>query len=115
MKSGGVLHQKIGQKIDKQRGPGAVSIISSLHIATFVALSTAMALMGVFPARTAGQAAKADSDLAGTWKGALGAGEAKLHIVLTITKTGDGTFSGKLNSVSHDLTRHRKNYTQCGA
>src|ERR1700722_1344246 len=111
MKSGGVLHQKIGQKIDKQRGPGEVRIISSLHIATFVALSTAMALMGVFPARTAGQAAKADSDLAGTWKGALGAGEAKLHIVLTITKTGDGTFSGQLNSIDQGSTLAMQNIT----
>jgi hypothetical protein len=71
--SGGVLREKIGQKIDKQHMPRAITITSSLHIATFVAFSVALALIGTFPARTAGQATKADNDLAGTWKGELGA------------------------------------------
>ncbi|HEY2545108.1 MAG TPA: M23 family metallopeptidase [Candidatus Acidoferrum sp.] len=44
------------------------------------------------------QAAKAD-DFAGSWKGELGAGANKLHIVLTITKTSGGDFTGVLNSV----------------
>jgi murein DD-endopeptidase len=114
MKSGGVLRHKIGQKIDKQRGPGAASIILGLNIATFVALSTVIALIGMFPVRTAGQAARADSDLAGTWKGELGADAAKLHIVLTITKTGDGAFLGQLNSVDQGATIAMQNITLKG-
>ena len=48
----------------------------------------------------AGAAAQgANADLAGTWKGELGEGAAKLHLVLTITKASNGEFSGELNSV----------------
>lgn len=41
----------------------------------------------------------AQSGMAGTWKGALGAGANQLHIVLTITRLGSGEYSGQLNSV----------------
>src|SRR5215472_671673 len=48
----------------------------------------------------AGAAAQgANADLAGNWKGELGEGAAKLHLVLTITKASNGRFSGELNSV----------------
>jgi len=35
----------------------------------------------------------------GTWKGALDAGGQTLHLVLTISKSADGSYSGKLDSV----------------
>lgn len=45
-----------------------------------------------------------NTDLAGTWKGELGEGAAKLHLVLTITKSANGEFSGELNSVDQGAT-----------
>ncbi|HLY17195.1 MAG TPA: M23 family metallopeptidase [Bryobacteraceae bacterium] len=51
-----------------------------------------------------GQAAKTDSDFAGRWKGELGEGAEKLHIVLTITKLAGGEFSGQLVSVDQNAT-----------
>jgi murein DD-endopeptidase len=112
--SGGVLREKIGHRIDTRHTPRTVTIISALHIATFVAFSAALALIGTFPARTAGQTAKADNDLAGSWKGELGTGAAKLRIVLTITKTADGAFSGQLNSVDQGATIPMENITLKG-
>lgn len=35
----------------------------------------------------------------GTWEGILGAGAAKLHLILTVTKTTPGSLAGELNSV----------------
>ena len=40
----------------------------------------------------------------GTWKGALDAGGQTLHLVLTVTKSADGAYSGKLESVDQDAT-----------
>jgi murein DD-endopeptidase len=112
--SGGVLRHKIGQNIDKQRISGRIALILIPHIATFVAFSLAVALIGMFPLRAAGQAAKADNDLAGTWKGELGAGAAKLHIVLTITRTADGALAGQLNSVDQAAIIPMENITLKG-
>ncbi len=108
------MRQQIGQQVDRQDTPRPVRGIVTGHIATFVALSMAIALIGMFPARAAGQAAKADNDLAGTWKGELGAGAAKLHIVLTITKAADGAFSGQLNSVDQGAVIPMQNVTLKG-
>jgi len=66
------------------------------------------------PARAMGQAAKANNDLAGTWKGELGPGAGKLHIVLTITKAADGAFSGQLNSVDQGAVIPMENITLKG-
>ncbi len=48
-------------------------------------------------------------DLAGTWKGELGEGAGKLHIVLTIIKLTGGEFSGQLNSVDQGATLPMEN------
>lgn len=56
------------------------------------------------PAFTAGQATNTGSELAGTWKGELGDGADKLHILLTITKTADGGFAGQGQSVDQGAT-----------
>ena len=69
------------------------------RIATFVAFALALTILAVLPCPASAQAAKTETDLTGTWKGELGAGAGKLHIVLTITKAADGAFSGQLNSV----------------
>jgi murein DD-endopeptidase len=93
------LREKMRRKVDKRDVLKPMKVISSCRIATFVALTTVLVLSVLVPVRIAGQAAKADNDLAGTWKGELGEGAAKLHIVLTITKLTGGEFSGQLNSV----------------
>jgi murein DD-endopeptidase len=72
--------------------------------ATFVALALAIALSAMAPASEAGQAANTGSDFAGNWKGELGDGANKLHILLTITKTADGGFAGQGQSVDQGAT-----------
>ena len=68
----------------------------------------------MLPCPTSAQAAKTETDLAGTWKGELGAGSAKLHIILTITKAADGAFSGQLNSVDQGAMIPMENITLKG-
>jgi len=84
--------------------PKLVKGISNWSIATFVAFAIAMALSAMVPASAARQAGKTDDTLAGTWKGELGEGADKLHILLTITKTADGGFAGQGQSVDQGAT-----------
>jgi murein DD-endopeptidase len=106
------LREKIGLKIARLHPSKRQRIISIRYIATFVALATALLLSAVLPLSARPQAAA--SDLAGTWKGELGAGAAKLHIVLTITKSSDGSFSGELNSVDQGSVIPLENFTLKG-
>jgi murein DD-endopeptidase len=108
------LRHKIEQNIDKQHTTRLLNRISRRPIATFVALTMAIVLFGMCPTHAAGQAPKTDNDLAGTWKGELGAGAAKLHIVLTITKAADGVFAGQLNSVDQGAVIPMQNITLKG-
>jgi murein DD-endopeptidase MepM/ murein hydrolase activator NlpD len=108
------LARKMWHKIDKQDGPRRAQNILSRRIATFVALTVAIVLSAMVPSCAAGQAGKADGDLAGTWKGELGEGAGKLHIVLTITKTADAAYSGQLNSVDQGATLPMGNITMKG-
>jgi murein DD-endopeptidase len=108
------LRHKKWQKVDSHCTPKPARAISDWHLATFVAFTMAIALSAMVSARALGQAAKTDSDLAGTWKGELGAGAAKLHIVLTITKAADGAFSGQLNSVDQGAMIPMENLTLKG-
>src|SRR5579863_507541 len=98
----------------KENAPKPVKAISHWRIATFVAFAMVIALSAIVPARVAGQTAKADNDLAGTWKGELGEGEARLHIVLTVTKLAGGEFSGQLVSVDQGATIPMENLTLKG-
>src|SRR3974390_3411257 len=52
-----------------------------------------------------------NADPAGTWKGELGEGAAKLHLVITITKSANGEFSGELESVDQGATLPMDNIT----
>ena len=81
-----------------------IALLFVLGLALFVSLP--------FPAMA--QAAKPESDLAGTWKGELGQGAAKLHIVLTITKASGGDFTGELNSVDQGATLPMENISLKG-
>jgi peptidase M23-like protein len=108
------LREKTGQKTEKRDTPKRMSGIRSWRIATFVAFTVAMLLSALVPARAAGQAGKADDALAGTWKGELGTGEAKLHIVLTVTKLAGGEYTGQLVSVDQGATLPMENLTLKG-
>ena len=73
------------------------------RIATFVAtIAAVVAWLVAVPSPAMAQAGA--NDLSGTWKGELGEGAAKLHLVLTITKGSSGAFSGQLNSVDQGAT-----------
>src|SRR5215469_2345090 len=69
---------------------------------TFLAVCMAVCVTMFFAAGAAAQGANVD--LAGTWKGELGEGAAKLHLVLTITKASNGELSGQVDSVDQGAT-----------
>jgi murein DD-endopeptidase len=108
------LHHKFEQIVDGQ-DTGDTSIRRlARRTATFVALATALAILGLVPSRAMSQDAKSDGDLAGTWKGELGEGAEKLHIILTIAKLAGGAFSGQLQSVDQGATIPMENVTLKG-
>jgi murein DD-endopeptidase len=43
-----------------------------------------------------------DDEIAGKWEGTLGAGAVKLHLIITLEKKSDGSYSGNLNSVDQN-------------
>jgi murein DD-endopeptidase len=98
------LRDKIGRKVGKQDMAKLLKGTSIWRIATFVAFGIAIAMSALVPVRAAGQAGKVEDTLAGTWKGELGEGDGKLHIILTITKLAGGEFSGQLQSVDQGAT-----------
>ena len=82
---------------------------SNRRLVTFVAYLLLIA--SVFaPGLLAAQAA-GDNGLAGTWKGELGEGAGKLHLVLTFTKGASGDFNGQLQSVDQGATLPMENIT----
>lgn len=85
--------------------------IASRRVRACVALLLGIVILAAIPCGVMGQTAKAEGDLAGTWKGELGQGAAKLRIVLTITKLAGGEFSGQLVSVDQGATLPMENIT----
>jgi murein DD-endopeptidase len=108
------LAKKIGQTINGRRVPQPEIGRPNCRISTFVAFALAVAILAVLPRPAFAQAAKTESDLVGTWKGELGAGAAKLRVVLTITKLSGGEFSGQLNSVDQGAVIPMENITLKG-
>jgi hypothetical protein len=108
------LREKIGRESEKLGTSELVRGSSIWRFATFVAFALAISLSAMVPVRAAGQAGKTDDTLAGSWKGELGEGDAKLHIVLTITKQAGGEFSGQLQSVDQGATIPMENVTLKG-
>ncbi|MGB2590286.1 MAG: M23 family metallopeptidase [Candidatus Acidiferrum sp.] len=80
----------------------------------FVSFLLGLAIFVSLPCSAAAQDAKAGGDFAGAWKGELGEGSAKLHIVLTIKKSDAGEFSGQLQSVDQGTTIPMENLTLKG-
>jgi hypothetical protein len=75
------------------RSPIRLGIVCTLVLAIVSLVGVSRSIST--PAQTAG----GDTSIAGTWRGALGTGAAQLHLVLTITRLGNGEYSGQLNSV----------------
>lgn len=86
------------------------------RIRCFVAFLFAVALCFSLPCFAAAQDAKTQDaktpgDLSGTWKGELGEGSSKLHIVLIISKSASGEFTGQLQSTDQGTTIPMENLT----
>lgn len=95
----------------------AMRKITSWRLGVFTFILICASLSALYPALANvqnSQTANADSDVSGTWKGELGAGAAKLHLVLTITKQTGGGYSGTLNSVDQGATLPMENITVKG-
>ena len=107
------MRYKIGLNVTKYSRLEGERRAPDRRIATFVALALAILFGSMLPPVAKAQATSA-ADLAGTWKGELGQGAAKLHIVLTITKSSDGAFSGQLNSVDQGSVIPMENVTLKG-
>jgi murein DD-endopeptidase len=99
------LHPKTSYKAESLGRLKIRGFRVACQIATFVAIL--ISLSTFFVPRARAQA----GDLTGTWKGDLGTGAAKLHIVLTFTKAANGDFSGQLNSVDQGATLPLENIT----
>src|SRR5580700_3199196 len=83
--------------------------MASGRVTAWATFLMGIAILTVLPCCATGQAVESESDFAGTWKGELGAGAAKLRIVLTITKGAGGEFSGQLVSVDQGATLPMEN------
>jgi hypothetical protein len=105
------LRHTTKDKIEKWSPSKGIGNVRHWRIATFVAFAVALLLGAMIPS---GASAQANADFAGTWKGELGEGAAKLHIVLTITKLSSGEFSGQLQSVDQGSTIPMDNLTLKG-
>ncbi|MGB6496971.1 MAG: M23 family metallopeptidase [Candidatus Acidiferrum sp.] len=97
------------EALEKKMGNSA-----SRRALLFVSFLLGLAIFVSLPCSAAAQDAKAGGDFAGAWKGELGEGSAKLHIVLTIKKSDAGEFSGQLQSVDQGTTIPMENLTLKG-
>lgn len=87
------------------------------RVRIFLSISSCWSLLGILTSLALAQtpqAANSDADVSGTWKGELGLGSAKLHIVLIINKQTGGGYSGALNSVDQGATLPMDNITVKG-
>lgn len=68
---------------------------------TLLRAAVVLLLASPLPAvsRPAPQGSSSTPGVEGTWEGILGAGAAKLHLILTVTKTTAGSLAGEFNSV----------------
>jgi hypothetical protein len=87
-----VLREKLMASRKLYRVRRMAGKFSGLHTRGAIALFLGAALLAAIPCCAMGQAAKTESNLAGSWKGELGEGAGKLHLILTITKLAGGEF-----------------------
>src|ERR1700683_3054217 len=80
----------------------------------FVSLLLSVLTLAALPMIAFAQDASAAKSLEGKWGGALGSGEAKLHVIVTISKNSSGEYSGSLNSVDQGVTIPMNNITLQG-
>jgi hypothetical protein len=81
-------------------------------ILTFFLL--AILIFGFALRNSQAQSGPAPQDAAGTWEGTLGGGANKLRLIVTLTKSSGGIYSGQLNSVDQGATLVVENGTLNG-
>jgi hypothetical protein len=69
----------------------------------FVAVLLGVFALAALPTIAFSQDASTAKSLEGKWEGALGSGEAKLRVIVTISKNSSGEYSGSLNSVDQGV------------
>jgi murein DD-endopeptidase len=77
--------------------------VRPLRAISFAPMLVVLALFSLSPLANA-QTTPPETDVAGSWTGALGAGAQQLHLVLTVTRVGSGQYSGEVNSVDQGST-----------
>src|SRR6476661_4216417 len=93
---------RIGRMAAKSSGP---------RTRCSIPLLLGLALLAAIPCCAMGQEARTESSLAGSWKGELGEGAGKLHLILTITKLAGAEYSGELVSVDQSASLPMENVT----
>ena len=63
----------------------------------------ALAATGAARMSLSGESSEAGQDAEGTWEGTLGSGANQLHLIVTLTKSSGGIYSGQLNSVDQKV------------
>ena len=91
-----ILHSNL--EVDSTRPVRQKSKTGGRNFRMFALILPVIFLSGSSSMKSYGQAASNEKSLEGTWSGTLGAGAAKLRIILTILKSSAG-FAGSLNSV----------------
>jgi murein DD-endopeptidase len=74
------------------------------RLSIFATLTILLCFSLALTVSTPAQSSTSPADFDGTWTGVLGSGAQQLHLVLAITKSGDGKYSGQLNSVDQGAT-----------
>jgi murein DD-endopeptidase len=95
--------------MNKKRSP-LIKVPATLIASLSAALLALLALFPLAP-RALAQTAPPQTDITGTWTGALGSGAQKLNLILTITKLSSGEYSAEVNSVDQGSTFAAENLT----
>jgi murein DD-endopeptidase len=81
---------------------------------TFALLLVVILIFGFALQKSQAQSGSTFQDAAGTWDGTLGGGANKLRLIVTLTKSSGGIYTGQLNSVDQGATLVIENGTVNG-
>jgi CubicO group peptidase (beta-lactamase class C family) len=77
---------------------------TKISFATSALFLIAIVFLGLTTPSSFAQSTPKPNSIEGYWQGALGSGAAKLRVALTITKSADGKFSGKFDSLDQNAS-----------
>jgi serine-type D-Ala-D-Ala carboxypeptidase/endopeptidase len=77
---------------------------TKLILRTIALAGIAMLSLGIFSKTTLAQTAATPHGIEGYWQATLGSGPGKLRVLVSISKSPDGSFKGTLQSVDQDAT-----------